>query len=265
MFTALRRLPFPYAVAIAAVFAIVLPMGGSILSASYFSVFRWPHIPFHSVVEGLGGFIALVIAALLVAEQGRQGTHRHYLWMASALAGMGLLDIFHAAVSPGNNFVWLHSTANLVGGIFFALAWMPIPKRWGYSFPLVVALAVLCCAVASCVAFPLLPQMTHEGQFTPLARGLNILGGLGFFVGAAFFGDDWLFAVHCTLFGMAGVLFELSVLWDAAWWWWHLLRLLAYVAALSFAVTTYINNESRIRSLDEQLAGVNFTVEANVK
>jgi len=124
------------------------------------------------------------------------------------------------------------------------------------------------------MAFSALPVMVHDGHFTPLARTLNIVGGLGFFVGASFFlircrqqptGDDWLFAVHCTLFGMAGVLFELSALWDAVWWWWHILRLFAYVAALSFAITTYANNELRLRWLNQQLTELNDTLEAKVK
>jgi len=138
MFGKRQKLQFPYAIAIAAVFAIFLPLGGSVLSTIYLPEARWPQVPFHSVVEALGGFIALVIAAILVAEEGRSTSHRHYLWMASALAGMGVLDIFHAAVPPGNSFVWLHSTANFVGGVVFALVWLRVPNRWGYLLPLVV-------------------------------------------------------------------------------------------------------------------------------
>ena len=53
--------------------------------------------------------------------------------------------------------------------------------------------------------------------------------------------SDYLFAIHCTLFGAAGVLFEQSQLWDAAWWWWHFLRLMAYSAGLIYAVSSYVD------------------------
>ena len=103
--------------------------------------------------------------------------------------------------------------------------------------------------------------MVVEGAFTPLARTLNIMGGLFFFVAALRFivlyrtshqWDDWLFAIHCTLFGAAGILFELSELWDPAWWWWHGLRLAAYGVALGYMVLTY--NQSIKERQKEQRA-----------
>jgi len=39
---------------------------------------------------------------------------------------------------------------------------------------------------------------------------------------------------------MAGILFESSSLWDAAWWWWHLLRLAAYAILIFFFYRTFL-------------------------
>ena len=44
---------------------------------------------------------------------------------------------------------------------------------------------------------------------------------------------------HTMLFGIAGILFVSSVIWGLQWWLWHVLRLLAYVAALYVLYTEY--------------------------
>ena len=122
---------------------------------------------------------------------------------------------------------------------------LPINQR----LPRVVAASAIGFSLLS-IEFPAwVPPMVQDGHFTLLARGLNIVGGLLILGAAAKFvllyrttqqWDDFLFAIHCTLFGSAGVLFELSSLWDAAWWWWHILRLGAYGVALGYLVFTYM-------------------------
>ncbi len=99
------------------------------------------------------------------------------------------------------------------------------------------------------------------------------LGGIGFLISAVFFvrrfyyhnqHEDWLFAVHTTLFGIAGLLFELSSLWDLAWWWWHLLRLVAYMAALGFAIRAYLDAEKQVLNLYHELRVVNQQLDQTV-
>ena len=96
----------------------------------------------------------------------------------------------------------------------------------------------------------------------------------GAFLAGAFFlrrfcqrghSTDWLFAAHTTLMGTSALLFELSAVWDAAWWWWHVLRLLAYLAALSFAVRAYLDAEQAIVSLNRQLKELNCTLDRTVE
>eukprot|EP00913_Durusdinium_trenchii_P035271 g33001.t1 len=116
--------------------------------------------------------------------------------------------------------------------------------------------------------------MAVDDEFTFLARGLNIGGGLGFLVAGAFFvrrfhqrqnHEDWLFAVHTILFGAAGILFELSALWDAAWWWWHILRMAAYLAALTFAIRAYLDAEQELISINRQLNDLNRNLDQTVE
>ena len=116
-------------------------------------------------------------------------------------------------------------------------------------------------------------MVSPDGQFTPLARGLNFGGGLGFFLAGAFFhlrfyrqgySTDWLFATHTTLLGTAAILFERSALWNAEWWWWHGLRLLAYLAALTFAVRVYLDTEQAVVSLNRKLKELNRSLDHTV-
>ena len=171
---------------------------------------------------------ALTLAVIVLASRSA-GRNQHHLWTAAALVGMGILDICHAAVAPGEAFVWFHSTATFMGGVLFGLVWLPgrvaDSPRCRLVLPLTIG-AVLGLCFCSLGLPRMVPAMVVHGSFTTTARGLNVIGGLGFLAAAAWFlnryrvaqrWDDCLFACLCCLFGAAGVLFELSSLWDAAW------------------------------------------------
>jgi len=99
--------------------------------------------------------------------------------------------------------------------------------------------------------FPeILPTMLINNQFYFLAKVINFTGGIDFLIGASFFvysyymqtenkskhttnNDNIIFSNHCLLFGIAGLLFETSTLWDASWWW-HTLRFSAYLVVLVY-------------------------------
>ncbi len=246
---------------------IALPVLGSLAAVSFAHDWRLPHEPLHSVIESLGGFIALTLAGILLTEKTRQPEKAHHVWMACALISMGTLDIFHAVVSPGNLFVWLHSTAQFAGGIFFALVCLPrkisdSPLAERLPWPLFFTIITL--GVLSILFVESIPEMVVQGKFSPLARGLNILGGIGFLVASGFFvvryqsdkvRNHYLFALHCALFGAAGVLFELSQLWDAAWWW-HLLRLMAYGTGLALVVSSYLGTEKKLQESEASLRSI---------
>ena len=107
---------------------VLLPVAGSVASATLAPEWRWDHVPPHAAIEVAGGLFALALAVILLASR-TPGTNQHHLWIAAALVGMGILDILHAAVAPGETFVWFHSTATCVGGILSALVWLPAPER----------------------------------------------------------------------------------------------------------------------------------------
>lgn len=102
-----------------------VPIVGGIALENILPGWRWDHHPFHAVVEGVGAAIALMIASLIIFMRATGKLHSAYIWFASGLIGMGVLDGFHAVLGPGEAFVWTHSLATFVGGTFFALIWLP--------------------------------------------------------------------------------------------------------------------------------------------
>ncbi len=253
-----------------------LPIVGSGVLSVVAPSWRLAAVPFHSVVEAVGGFIAITLAILLRLRLDSGERRCPDVWVGAALAAMGVLDIAHAAVEPGQSFVWLHSVATFAGGLFFAGTLLPM--RWARSgrldlLPLFTGVAALLLCLWAVVAPEALPRMLVDGEFTTAARGLNIAGGLLFFAAALRFGhrfirhrtwDALLFTVHCALFGSAGVLFELSVLWDGEWWWWHALRLAAYSVAIGYLLLDYWRTQARMTLLNAELDASNRSLERRV-
>ncbi len=227
---------------------ILLPLLGSVLSVTVLHWWRMEQIVGHTLMEVLGGFTALLVVTLIFANQASTQLKKSEIsWVATALLSMGMLDFFHAIVPPGNNFVWLHSAATMVGGTFFGCIWLSnIRQNKIRALPLAICVLSICLAAWSLQMPNDVPRMlSSDGVFSLLARLLNIGGGLGFIAGCLYLykryqktnhKDYFLLAVHCLLFGMAGILFELSELWDAAWWWWHVLRFAAYIVLAIFFI-----------------------------
>ena len=258
--------------------SLIFPVVGTAVAGLMFPEFRLTHLPLHSLVEGAGGLIALAIAGILLAEMSRKSDASHYPWMAAGFTSMGVLDLFHAAASPGNVFVWLRGVATFIGSVFFGLVWLSAwkPQRpLRPMFPLMVALLTIAFGAVSLLASGHLPAMrTPDGAFSTTAVALNMSSGIGFLAAAAFFGrrcltigdaEDWLFAMQATLFGAAGLVFPYSVIWDGGWWWSHLLRLAAYVIALLYGLRTFRDAERELRQANQQLLQANDSLDRRVR
>lgn len=224
---------------------ILLPLAGSMLSIFLLNDWKFPHEILHLFVESVGTLIAIALFIVLNFSEStkKEFSERETYWISGAIVSMGVLDGFHAFSAIGNNFVWLHSIATFLGGGIFAAIVIRTQIANIRYVPVISLLLALSIGIAS-VAYPdLMPSMLEEGHFTITAKLINLAGGIGFIITSAYFYQRYtttnkkfylLLITHCLLFGMAGILFELSTLWDAAWWWWHLLRFLAYVVLILF-------------------------------
>lgn len=234
------------------------------LGRTIFYGWRLIHLPFHSVLESTGAIIAIVVAFILsVLERRGRGTSYNYC-IAGALVGMGILDGFHAMVTTGKTFVWLHSLATFTGGTLFALVWLPPDffNRFKPPWPVWAGIFVTLLGGLSVLYSGLLPPMIDANNFTVQSKVLNFTGGVLLFLASVRLlvsfrtsnrVSDLLFSVHCLLFGAAAVMFEQSELWNVPWWGWHVLRLMAYGAALVFAVETFLQDQRTLIARREGL------------
>ena len=224
---------------------------------------KWLNEPFHSALESLGLFAGLSLAILLMFQEGRRKDISHYIWISSALVCLGILDGFHASVRSGNNFVWLHSMAILIGGFLFSIAWIPLrsaKSRIARGIPAFAATVAIIIGILSFVLEEKLPLMIVEGKFTLTASVVNVLGGVFFTVAAIFFlvrywtnreAEEILFAFFCFLNASAGLLFPFGHPWGSEWWLWHLLRLIAYFVVLGYIFSVFRDLTERQRIADE--------------
>ncbi len=237
----------------------------------------WKHESFHSVVESLGAFAAITLALLILLILKQKKEISYHFWTSCALIGMGILDGFHAGVQPGNSFVWLHSIATLVGGMLFALVWLPerfVPLGRITIVPIIVAISSTLAGIYTLMVPEHIPVMLSQGNFTITAKAINSLGGLFFIAAVLRFYilfkiyrkvDEILFTFHCLLFGIAALLFDFSRLWDLPWWIWHMLRFAAYLIALSYFIILYskINMQLRVEIKERKQAEEELRYERN--
>ena len=256
---------WPHAILTTVLPSAVIPVAVAVLVRQYWGAAQWPHQPFHSLIEATGSFAAILLALFIIIMRRGDQLRPGYVWVATTLMGMGLLDGFHAGVQPGPAFVWLHSMATLMGGATFALVVLPerisaLPRL--HAAPYLMAAGCVLLGIGS-VLFPgLIPAMAENGHFTALAELMNAVGGAGFVLAWFHFarqknpedrGERLVLANHCLLFGMAGLLFHFSTLWDATWWLWHLLRLIAYLVILWFFLSLYNADIKRIQANRNEL------------
>lgn len=232
----------------------------TVIGAAYLLLGGWnqEHIAAHAAVETTGAAAALALALAFLWRY-RDGRAWDALVPASALLATGVLSFVHALGEQSDQFVWYYALVNLAGGALMALIWLPERLRKpvnGLHLFAGAGLAAVALVLATMILPQLPPRMLKDGQFTALADYLNLAGGVFFLVAGARFiqlylaertRHTYVAALVCLLFGASGVLFQVSVLWDAAWWSWHAMRFAAFGIALVFVIREREQRESELR------------------
>ncbi|MBA4387098.1 MAG: hypothetical protein C0404_03895, partial [Verrucomicrobia bacterium] len=177
---------------------------------------RYVREPLHEAVELTGTCIALAVAMLLLLRTRHERTSQHLLWVVASLVAMGLVDGMHG-VHGISLRSWQRHGATLVGGVLFALVWLPLPqaviRRKGLFVMFVAALALVLGLGLRYEGLPV--TWDPVGLYTLPVKAANALGGLGFLTAALFFcrrylreshPEDLVFTSHTVLFGMASLL-----------------------------------------------------------
>ena len=186
--------------------AILLPMVGSVVISLLLSPHSWINVPLHSVLECMGGVLAITVGAILISRNSKSQAAASDILLASSLFAMGTIDLFHAATAPGPCLSGCIAVATVCGGVLMSLVWISslvgVP-RVSRTWPWYALLAAVVFGVVSCGLPDRVPTMVVDGRFTALPQYIHLLGGVGFFVAAAvFIGrfcrvldlENWLFA-----------------------------------------------------------------------
>ena len=218
-----------------------------------FPEFTWKHELFHAIVESAGALIGFGLAFVIYTMIVRGELPKNFVWLIACFISMSILDIAHSFQHPGQLFVWFHSLATFVGGIFACQVWRTpeTSKKYLSQSYLIFLVILTICVVMSSYFWPqnlTLPMLNSFGKFTVSAELLNFTGGLGFIAAWLYFAREYhqncnpdspYFSNYFFLFGLAGLIFELSALWNGNWWLWHMLRGFSYLLLLTHFVTVY--------------------------
>lgn len=229
---------------------LLLPAAGHMLIHLFYSGAYWPQAPFHSAVETVNAVTALLIAWFIFWLLENKRLSPDYFFVPLALTAIGLFTGLHACVNPGSASMLLYAAGVLLGGFLAALSWAAggarLRVKRGFFSAAACGLAVLGLYIGFNSAS--MPAFTSEGEFTRLARSLNMAGGLFFLAAAARFTLNYLrrggvedrsLAIFCFLKAWAGVLFSLTVIYGIDWWYWHALRLAAHCVLLSYMLIVF--------------------------
>lgn len=225
---------------------------------------RFVNEPLHSTMDGLGVLAGIVMAVLLLQRTKAEQGYKFYP-LAMGFLGLVLLDGFHGISEVGQGFVLLHGAGSLIGGLWFALVWLPddlkqklwTTRKW---MPWAIAGFGAALWLWSVGAPQTLPAMIIEGRFTTLTLVLNNASGLLFVAGITGLIKDfhrsrdreiYLLTVMAILFALTAVAFLYTSVWDSVWWLWHTMRLVAYVMILGFVFSDYQRKVIGLREASE--------------
>ena len=249
-------------------FVAIAPIGASIVLNLWLPGSHWENPVLHAAIESAGAFAALTVATLILIAPAQQKRPSPLFWAACALTGLALFDGLHAFTTPHRSYEWLHCLAIFVGGCLFAGVWLPVGlARCGVMriCPLLLIVGTLTLGGLSYWLWESLPIATTGGHLILPAGILNALGCCGFFAAAVYFATTdpreepaavHLFAHLCVLFGVSGLLFGHSVLWDATWWMWHFVHLAAYGIAVAFFLLEYRRSAEDLRQTSGTLSSI---------
>lgn len=217
--------------------------------------FLWGHFeiinyPVHSTIEAVGALSALLMAFILM-QSFMKNNPLTYTFLSLGFLSMGMLDLFHSITQNSDTFVFSHSLALLFGGLFFAL----INFKWKnnlitrYKYLITAVVVIILAFIIFTQFFPqFIPIMIFEDQFTPLAKWINGIAGILFLLSCIQLFKNYyhykdlgelILIFVAALSGIVGITFQYSQAWTDSWWLWHILRLIAFLAALLYLLLSF--------------------------
>lgn len=228
---------------------------------SVLSHFNLIDYPLHSTFEIIGAVVAIFVS--LIPIQFLMGFRKpSFVFVSLGFFSMGLWDLVHAFTQAGDGFIFTHSTAMLLGGLFFALSclnWSPnILKHKNVLFLIIFGSSIFFIVLDFLGLLPF-PIMIENKQFNNTSNLINLFSGILFSVSALFFSYRFfknrnlgiLTIVYVSvLSAVSGFSFQYSIIWTDEWWFWHALRLISFIVVFIYLFWRIIDsNNERSKAL----------------
>lgn len=220
---------------------VVLLTFGVVHILGFFDHYSYTNVPLHSAIEAIGAIMFIIIAILTFIRFQKNKSEADYPFIVMGFLGMGIFDLYHSLLHPGNTFVLSHIVSLLNGGFWLAMLFLPQKIKFKirkkqfpyYSTGLWFILLFLLSFKSN-----LLPMLNEDGTFTSSSFILNSIAGAGFFAAAIYFivrnrkhyeNELFLLAVIAIIQGLSCFTFFQSEIWDIQWWLWHFYRFVASI------------------------------------
>uniref|UniRef100_UPI004055B83D EAL domain-containing protein n=1 Tax=Candidatus Electronema sp. TaxID=2698783 RepID=UPI004055B83D len=228
-----------------------VPLGAVFVVGCCAKPWRLVHEPLAAILLGWSAVAAVLAALFLMLMRHAERAAPRILWLAAALAGMGVLDGFNAAGGTSAAGC-LHSAAALVGGLLMALSLLPERFVRHPASDWLPCLTAACCSLpgASLLLFPnFFPTADH------LIWPLHLAGSCGFLLAGLALSQREKFPAACCafLFAAEAAFFPLAGPWGAAWWLWRALRLAALFLLLGLFLSKCRGKIQQLRSNRDEL------------
>jgi len=250
------------------VLSVIVVLVGIFFVESYTNDPLLPSEHIHIAIEVLGAAIIIIMAIILTIYK--------YDWeynMAGFILGfllMGIVDIFHAIVPLGDQFVFLHSIAGIFGGIgiLVTIIMYKLKYRKVINSRNLIIIFIIGILFSSLVMYfdGLIPTMVVDGEFTYLSIVINIAAGIMFLISACFFAFRYiknkstinLIFFSSTLYMSLGyITFQFAELWCISWWALHVLRLAAYVILFGLFIVLIEDNRKILENRKNEILDIN--------
>lgn len=242
---------------------VVAPLSLALLAQYYLSGLSWQNERLHSLVDGLGAYLTLTLAVILLFRP-RPSHSPHLISSTTAvLFALGVLYLLKSFSENSVRSLWLDNAAVLSGGLLFVTAWLPVSGRNQATLPLFGALTAVVVGVVIFISSDYLPAPYVERYPTSLTRGCNLVGGL-LFVAAGiklFFhfhrerrAETALLATVALYVGAAAMLSTIARLWGVKWWLMQALQLLPFVFGLLYLLRLFLMMQRSINESEQRLS-----------
>lgn len=242
-----------------------VPVLVSALFAAFFPDWQSNNLTVHATLEAVGAACCLLLGLMILALVRHKELVAQYIWLSSGLFAVGVINTAQALLPVGAASLLTESVAMLLGGVLFALVWVPaLPSLVAYRKAVPWWILGASFAFAAFAVFN--PQSMAEGvgglRVSEASLVFEGIGGVGFLVASIFFltmrdksnlGKASIFSTFALVFGLSGLLPGANLIGEASWWVWQGSRLIACLIAVSYFLSVFRGILNRFEEQREHL------------